>query len=62
MKITQDCPCDLSKLSNVADNYVFKKIYVYDKLVIIVNTIDNKIPIISGLVSKTHYDSDKQGY
>ena len=39
MKITQDFPCDLSKLSNVADNYVFKKIYVYDKLVIIVNPI-----------------------
>ena len=31
---------------------------VYGKLVVIVNAMDTKIPTISRLVSKTHFDSD----
>ena len=34
---------------------------VYDKLVTKVNAIDTKIPITSGIVTRTQYDSDKQG-
>ena len=33
---------------------------MYDKLVTKVNAIVTKVQIVSGLVSKTHYDSDKQ--
>ena len=46
-------PADLSKLSNVVNNDVFKKA-VYDKLVGKVNNID-----ISGFDIKTKYDRDK---
>ena len=46
-------PVDLSKLSNVVKNDVFKKT-VYDKLVAKVNNIDT-----SGFVLKTKYDADK---
>ena len=46
-------PVDLSKLSNVVNNEVVKKI-VYDKLVAKVNNIDT-----SGFVLKTKYNSDK---
>ena len=46
-------PVDLSKLSNVVNNEVIKKI-VYDKLVAKVNNIDT-----SGFVLKTKYNSDK---
>ena len=52
-------PTDLSKPSNVVDNDVIKK-PVYDRLVIKVNAIDNKIPSTSGLVTKIQYDSNKQ--
>ena len=34
---------------------------MYDNLVIKVKSIDTKIPSISGLVTKTKYDLDKQG-
>ena len=30
-------------------------------MVLIVNAIDTKIPITSEFVTKTHYDSDRQG-
>ena len=33
---------------------------MYDKLVTKVNAIVTKVQIVSGLVSKTHYDSNKQ--
>ena len=46
-------PADLSKVNNVVNNDVVKKI-VYDKLVAKVNNID-----ISGFVLKTKYDTDK---
>ena len=46
-------PTDLSKLSHVVDNDVFKKT-VYVKLVVKVNNIDT-----SGFVLKTKYDTDK---
>ena len=46
-------PVDLSKLSGVVKNDVFKKA-VYDKLVKKVNYIDT-----SGFVLKTSYDTDK---
>ena len=46
-------PVDLSKLSNVAKNEVFKKA-VYDKLVTKVNNIDT-----SGFLLKTKYDAGK---
>ena len=52
-------PADLSKPINVVDNDVIKK-PVYDRLVIKVNAIDNKIPSTSGLVTKILYDSNKQ--
>ena len=45
---------DLSKLSNLVDNEIVKK-PAYDKLVIKVN------PGTGGLITKTQYDSDKQG-
>ena len=45
-------PVDLSKLSNKT---------VYDKLVTKANAIDFKVPSTSRLVSKTQYNSDKQG-
>ena len=45
---------DLSKLSNLVDNEIVKK-PAYDKLVIKVN------PSTGGLITKTQYDSDKQG-
>ena len=44
---------DLSKLSNVVNNKVAKKI-VYNKLVTKVNNID-----ISGFVLKNEYNTDK---
>ena len=44
---------DLSKLSNVVNNEVVKKI-VYNKLVTKVNNID-----ISGFVLKNEYNTDK---
>ena len=53
-------PVDLIKLRNLVDTDVVKKT-VYDKLVIKVKSIDTKIPSISGLVTKTKYDLDKQG-
>ena len=34
---------------------------VYYKLITKVNTIDTKMPSTSGLITKTHYDSYKQG-
>ena len=46
-------PVDLSKLSNVVNNEVFKKT-VYDKFVAKVNNIDP-----SGFALKTKYDTDK---
>ena len=46
-------PVDLSKLSDVVKNDVFKKAS-YDKLVAKVNNIDT-----SGFVLKTKYDTDK---
>ena len=46
-------PVDLSKLSDVVKNDVFKKT-VSDKLVFKVNSID-----ISGFVFKTKYDTNK---
>lgn len=42
------------------DNDASKK-NVYDKLIIKVNIIDNKIPSTSRLVSKTQHDLQKQG-
>ena len=45
---------DLSKLSDVVKNDVFKKT-VYDKLVAKVNSIDT-----SGFLLRTKYDSDKR--
>ena len=44
---------DLSKLSDVVQNYVVKK-DVYDKLVAKVNSIDTR-----GFILKTKYDTDK---
>ena len=35
---------------------------VYDKLVTKFNAIDIKIPITSGLVTKTQYKSGRQGF
>ena len=46
-------PVDLSKLGNMANNDVVKKI-AYDKLVAKVNDIDT-----TGFVLKTIYDTDK---
>ena len=46
-------PVDLSKLSNVVNNEVVKKI-VHDKLVAKINNIDT-----SGFVLKTKYETDK---
>ena len=46
-------PVDLSKLSNVVKNEVFKKT-VYDKLVAEVNNIDT-----GGFLLKTKYDAHK---
>ena len=46
-------PVDLSKLSNVVNNYVLKKT-AYDKLVAKVNSIDT-----SAFVLKTKYDTDQ---
>ena len=45
-------PVDLSKLSNVANNYIVKKT-VYDKIVAKVNAIDT-----SGFVLETNYNID----
>ena len=52
-------PADLSKLSNVKDKFVKKT--VYNKMIIKVNAIGTKKPSITGFVSKTHNDSDRQG-
>ena len=41
------------------DNYIAKD--GYDKFIIKVNAIDTKIPSTSRLVTKTQYDSDKEG-
>ena len=49
---------DLSELHNVVDKD--RKKNVYDQLVIKVTATDTKILNRSQLVSKTHYDSDKQ--
>ena len=54
-------PADLSELGNRVDNDVVKNT-VYDKLVIKVNLIDTKMPGNSGLVTKTQYELDKQGF
>ena len=51
---------DLSKLSNVVENDVVKKT-VYNKVVTTVKAADTKIRSTCGLVTKTQYDSDKQG-
>ena len=51
---------DLSKLSNVMDKDVPKKI-VYDMLATKVNAVDTKILSTSGVLTKTQYNSDKQG-
>ena len=48
-------PADLSKLSNVVNNEVVKKI-VYDKLVSKVDAIDSSV-----FALKTKYDTDKSG-
>ena len=53
-------PTDLSKLSNVVDNGALKKT-VYNLLVTKVYASDTEIPRTSRLVTKTLYDSDKQG-
>ena len=50
---------DLSKLSNVVGNAIAKNT-VYGKFVPKFSTISSKISSISELVSKTHYDLDKQ--
>ena len=50
---------DLSKLCNVVDNQIVKKI-VHHNLVIKVSAIDTKIPHTSGSVTKTKYNSVKQ--
>ena len=52
---------DLSKLNNVVDSDIIQNI-AHDKLVIKVNAIDTKTPSTSGLVTKTLYNSDKQGF
>ena len=52
-------PSDLGNLSNEADNNIAKKT-VYNQLVIKVSAIDTLIP--SRLVTKTQYDSDKNGF
>ena len=52
-------PADLSNLSNIVDNVVKKA--VYNQLATNVNATDTMIPITSRLVSKTQYNSDKQG-
>ena len=49
---------DFKKLSDVVDIYV-KKI-VFGELVTKENGIDCKIPIVTGLVNKLQYDTDKQ--
>ena len=51
---------DFCRLSNLVDNGTVKKAE-YDKLATRVNAIVTKIPSTSGLVTKTQYDSDKQG-
>ena len=48
-------PANLSKASDVVDNDVVIKT-LYDILVIKNNTIDNKIPSSSGLLTKAQYD------
>ena len=53
-------PVDLSKLSNVVDNDIFKK-NVYDKLVTKVSATDYKIQSTSGLFTKTQSELDKHG-
>ena len=55
----KNVPADLSKLSNIV-NIDFVKKTVYSQLVTKVNDIDTKIPITSGLVTKTQNDADKQ--
>ena len=50
---------DSSKPNNVADNDVIKKT-MYDKFIAKVKAIDIKMQSISGLVTKTNYDSEKQ--
>ena len=53
-------PADLSKLSNIVDNDVVITT-VHNKLVINFNAINAKILSTSGLLTKTQYDSNKQG-
>lgn len=50
---------NLSRLSNVINNDVVRKI-VYYELVTKTKAIDTKISSTSGLVTKTQYDLDKQ--
>ena len=52
-------PDGLSKLNNVMDNDVVKKT-VHNQSINKINAIDTKIPSVSGLVTKTQYDSDKR--
>ena len=54
-------PADISKLSNIVNNDVFKDT-VYNQLARKANVIDATIPKTTGLVTKTQYDSDKQGH
>ena len=56
----KNVPADFSKLSNIV-NIDFVKKTVYSQLVTKVNDTDTKIPITSGLVTKTQNDADKQG-
>ena len=53
-------PADLSKLSNIVDNDVVITT-AHNKLVINFNAINAKILSTSGLLTKTQYDSNKQG-
>lgn len=53
-------PADSSGLNNVLDNDVIKKT-IYDKFVVKVKTIDIKIQNVSGLVTKTNYNSEQEG-
>ena len=51
-------PADLSQLSNVMDNEVFKEI-VHEKLVTRTNSIDTKLPSACGLLNHTIIQTSK---
>ena len=53
-------PADSSKLSNIVYNDVIKET-AYNQLVIKFYANDTEIPSNSGLVTKSRYNSDKQG-